>query len=124
MDALREFLIKLDNYYTEYIVQKENWDKVFVFTDETYIQKTHAAKYSFLGDKSEFNRSASRGDRLIILHAISPDGPLCERVNDIPVCDLKWTKDTPNSEDREDGLLSCELIWKASSKSGDYTTTT
>jgi hypothetical protein len=61
---------------------------VFVFTDETYINKIHASSKSYLSNTSQVSRGSSKGHRLIILHAITLDGPLCERINGIPVNDL------------------------------------
>ena len=76
---------------------------------------------SYLGSDSTINRSASKGERLVILHAITPFGPLCERdERGIPVSDLKWNGDTPHPTKRNDNELTCELMWKASSSSGDY----
>ena len=42
---------------------------------------------------------------LVIIHAITLDGPLCEYEEYIgtPINDLKWTGDTCHPEPREDG---------------------
>ena len=90
MDLLRDFLINFNSLYTKYITLGDECDFIFVFTDETYIHRTHAHKMSYLGSDSTINRSASKGERLVILHAITPFGPLCERdERGIPVSDLK-----------------------------------
>jgi hypothetical protein len=44
----------------------------------------------------------------------------CDCINGVPVCDLRWSGDTPHPTARSDGLLTCELLWKAQSASGDY----
>ena len=57
---------------------------------------------------------------MIILHAITPFGPLCERdEKGIPVSDLVWNGDTPHARNTNN-KLTCELMWKATSASGDY----
>ena len=58
---------------------------------------------------------------MIMLHAITNDGPLTEvDENDYPVENLVWNKDTCHPENREDGKINCETLWIAQSKSGDY----
>jgi hypothetical protein len=120
MDLLRDFIVELDKNYKIWKDDPASCPFVFVFTDETYIHKTHAQSKSYLSKTSQVNRSSSKGQRLVILHAISPHGPLCERVDGVPIDDLSWTGDTPHPKPRNDGMLTCELIWKASSQSGDY----
>jgi hypothetical protein len=102
-------------------------DLVFVFTDESYIHPTHSvsSSYHHIDSDRRINKSASKGRRLIILHAITRDGPLCERdAQGKPVDDLQWNKDTPHlkeTKDRKEGdLYTCETLWIATSKSGDY----
>ena len=68
------------------------------------------------------NRKSGRGKRLIILHAITKDGPLAEKdpVTGKPVpCELKWSGDTPHSISTG-RKLTCEMFWIANSKVGDY----
>jgi hypothetical protein len=66
-------------------------------------------------------RKSSKGKRLVILHAITPNGPLCEvDDNGKPVIDLKWSGDTPHPTAQTDGKLTCETLWVAQSSSGDY----
>jgi hypothetical protein len=120
MDLLREFLIELDKYYKQWIADKDNCPFVFVFTDESYIHRTHAMSNSYINEKSQVNRSSSKGQRLIIMYAITPDGPLCQRIDGIPVDDLQWNGDTPHPIPCEDGKRTCENIWKATSSAGDY----
>jgi transposase len=125
MDLLRDFLIKYNDYYTKFIEAddpEKDCDFIFVYTDETYINKGIGSSHSYFGANlnDEFNRSASKGERVVILHAITPFGPLCDRIDGIPIDDLKWKGDTPHPSKRTDGLLTCECIWKASSRAGDY----
>eukprot|EP01043_Picozoa_sp_COSAG02_P008751 COSAG02_NODE_286_length_25649_cov_13.411272_4_plen_99_part_00 len=69
------------------------------------------------------DRRTSKGRRLIILHAITKDGPLITRdVEGKPIETLKWTPDgaketdTPHhiDADGEKGTLTTELLWVAS----------
>ena len=112
-DAIRSYLIGLSKY-------KKDDNCVFVYTDESYVHSSHCAGNSYLGDGKVLNKSNSKGRRLIILHAITKDGPLCERVDGYPIDDLIWKGDTPHPVDRDDGLLTAECLWLANSNSGDY----
>jgi hypothetical protein len=95
-----------------------------VFTDESYVHCTHCGTCSyFRKNDAEMQRARSKGERLIIIHAITPDGPLAERdINDdnIPVSNLVWVGDTPNPTPRPDGKISCETIWRATLRTGDF----
>ena len=60
------------------------------------------------------------GKRLIILHAITPDGPLVERDDTgYPIDDLQWSGDTPHPKQQQ-GKLTCETLWVSNSSTGDY----
>ena len=120
LDSLRDFIVQYDAIVKTSINQGKDSDTVLVFTDETYIHKNHANSKTYLHKNSEVNRSASKGERLVILHAITKFGPLCEKVDDIPIDDLIWKGDTCHPTARVDGKTTAELIWKASSASGDY----
>ena len=118
LDVIRNYLIKLDEYKKS-IANGE--DIIMVYTDEPYVHTTHSRRFSYVSQKDKtINRSASKGRRLIILHAISDKGPLCERVEGIPVDDLYWKGDTPHPGARDDGKVTCETLWLADSKAGDY----
>ena len=49
MDLLRDYLIRFDKLYSEFILLKEDCEFIFVYTDETYIHRTHAHKMIYLG---------------------------------------------------------------------------
>ena len=49
---------------------------VIVFYDEAYINTGHAAKMTWYLDKSK-RRLGGKGKRLIVLHALTKDGPWC-----------------------------------------------
>jgi hypothetical protein len=80
MDALRDFLVRIDGLVAQHDKEGKDCPFVFVFTDETYIHRTHAHAKSYLSENATINRSSSKGERLIILHAITPDGPLWLRL--------------------------------------------
>jgi transposase len=121
LKAIREYLIDFSNYVQEIENGNPN-GYVFVSTDESYIHNTHAHDYSYVQKgKEHIGRKSSKGKRLVILHAITPNGPLCEvDDNGKPVDDLKWKGDTPHPTPRTDGKLTCETLWLAQSSSGDY----
>ena len=122
VQAIKDYLVSLDKYCREMEGGESNC--VFVFTDESYINVNHAQKNSFLPTDKEkdpgISRKSGKGRRLIILHAITEDGPLVERIDGIPVDDLKWKGDTPHPEERGDGKKTAEALWMANSHSGDY----
>ena len=56
-------------------------DAVIVYMDESYVHQNHALGMSWVkeGEKAEVGRSTSKGKRLIIVHAITKDGPLSKK---------------------------------------------
>jgi len=120
MDAIRDYLIELDRLQKE-MDADPNCKFVFVFTDESFIHQNHASQFSFLSEAHNIERSSSKGRRLIILHAISADGPMCERDQfGVPIDDLVWNGDTPHPEPSPDGKVTAECLWMAQSHTGDY----
>lgn len=91
---------------------------VFVYLDEIYVNQNHSIGKS---------RRSGRGKRLIILYAITKDGPLAERDPEtgkpIP-CQLKWSGDTPHSISNcncsDEWILTTEMFWVSNSRIGDY----
>jgi hypothetical protein len=124
VDAIREYIIKLNKLVVE--MAKDDNTRVAVCTDESYVHNNHSAGMSYFRNDDLNGRSTSKGNLLIILHAITPDAPLCMRdpITDVPYDDLEWTGDTPHPkpfEKREaDEPLTCELLWVSSSSTGDY----
>eukprot|EP00957_Ditylum_brightwellii_P196958 15005601-Ditylum_brightwellii.AAC.1 len=69
----------------------------------------------------EFNKGSRKGPRLIILHAITKDIPLCLRDNNgLPVDNLMWNGQTPHLQDDDLENPTAELLWLATSSSRDY----
>jgi hypothetical protein len=106
---------------------------VLVYTDESYLHQNHAPGKSWISmnkDGDVIDRGTSRGRRLVMLHAITRDGPLV--TNDAagnPIETLQWKAkatdkketDTPHPIDGADGeTLTAELLWVAQSHTGDY----
>jgi hypothetical protein len=120
MDSLRDFLISFSSLVEKYDNEGDDCPFTFVFTDETFIYRTHAATHSYFGNESTINKTGNKGLRLIVLHAITPKGQLCVRINGIPFCDLLWNGDTPHPTDCDDRKSTCELLWKAQSSTGNY----
>jgi hypothetical protein len=71
-------------------------DCVYVFTDESYVHQSHALDHSYLPkDDKAIERKTGKGGRLIILHPITTDGPLCAtEENGRPIDNLVWKGDT------------------------------
>ena len=65
---------------------------------------------------------SGKGRCLVIMHAITLDGPLydCEEDGVTPIDDLKWKGDTCHPQKRSDGKLTWETLWVAQSHVGDY----
>lgn len=123
IDQIRDYLIDLSKWLKE----EEEGDAVLVYTDETYCHTNHSDSHSWHLNTGRPNRnkSSSRGRRIIIMHAITKDGPLCEvdPATGRPVDNIKWKKDTPHADDVEvtdEVLLTAENIWLASASTGDY----
>ena len=117
---------------------------ILVFMDESYIHTTHFDKKGFYrkGPAGENNHTSSKGRRLIMMHAIMRDRPLCERdAKGRPVDDLRSTSsDCPNAKETNtpypltpghplspnmsdpspNALRTCETLWVTNSETGDY----
>ena len=107
---------------------------IIVYTDESYIHQNHCPLNSWLSkdpDGNIIDRTTSKGRRLIILHAITKDGPLITNDSEgIPIETLSWKPpdssanaketDTPHPIDDDGEALTAELLWVAQSHTGDY----
>ena len=67
---------------------------VFVFTDESYVNTNHGSGKSYMfrdaSKNMELKLKSGKGRRLVILHSITLDGPLCDYLdNGFPVDNLK-----------------------------------
>ena len=122
--AVKDYLIGLDGYIRDMNKGKSN--NIFIFTDESYININHGYKSSYLPqdnkEESKIEKKSGKGRRLVILHATSRHGPLVgiDDNTGFPIDDLHWKGDTPHSTKREDGKTTSELMWMASSHTGDY----
>ena len=123
IDQIRDYLIDLSKHLEE----EEKGNVVLVYTDESYCHTNHSDTHSWhlnTGIPTR-NKSCSKGRRLIFIHAITKDGPLCQidPTTGRPVDNIEWNKDTPHADDKtvtDDLLLTAENIWLASSHTGDY----
>ena len=66
-------------------------------------------------DNPHINQSSSKRQRIIIIHAITREVPLCQRINEIPVDDLKLNGDTCHWTPQADGLINCKTLWLSDS---------
>lgn len=104
--------------YASALKQEKEGSAVVVYTDESYVNQNHHRAQTWLkvdGD-GRINNKAGKGLRLILLHAITKDGPLGG------ACEISWTGDTPHPSVvvPDGGAPTAELIWKAQSSTGDY----
>ena len=120
MEVLKNFLKRFSSYF-------DNDEYISVFVDESFIHSTHSCKKSYVRKgkgNQNIERPSGKGKRLVIIHAITKDGPLTDRVGGVPIDHLQWGKgrykDTPTHVYRPDGLVNCETLWIASSNKGDY----
>jgi hypothetical protein len=104
---IRTFLIQ----YNKALIEEQKGQRVIVYTDESYVNTSHARGYSWFNpdteEKNNVIRPGGRGRRLVLLHAFTKDGWLAHNQsihNDR--CDQK--------------ALSCELIYVAEKGDGDY----
>ena len=86
---------------------------------QSYVHQNHAPSESWLpnaGD-SHVGRTSGKGNRLIILHAISKFGPI-GKVD----TGMTWKGDTPHpcATGHEFCGLTAETLWTSKSNSGDY----
>ena len=85
----------MDEY--EQKMKEEDCEYVYVFTDESYVNTGHGITKSYIpSDKdkdSGITKKSGKGRRLIILHAITVDGPLAakDETGDY-VDELKWAR--------------------------------
>jgi hypothetical protein len=75
LEVIRDYLQKYDLYFKKI---RDGDPYVFVYMDESYFHNTHSTGYSWLGEDASINKGVSRGRRLVIIHAITKDGPLCQ----------------------------------------------
>jgi len=104
---IRTFLIQ----YNKALIEELKGQCVIVYTDESYINTSHARRYSWFHpnteEKNNVVRPSGRGRRLVLLHAFTKDGWL--------------TTDSSIHNDRCDQkALSCELVYEAEKGDGDY----
>ena len=132
IDVKRTFLKE----YFEALRKERAGTHVCVYLDESYIHQWHASNFSWCKNSPDGNhigRGASTGKRLIMLHALTKDGPLVTRYpagdtdadgNDRggqPIVDFEWGRGAKKDICTTQAAgLTCELLWTASQHSGDY----
>jgi hypothetical protein len=90
-------------------------DYVMVFTDETYLHTNHSPLTSWVPEDAPFvGKTTSKGNRLIVLHAVTCNGFVAKlNVDGTPIAE-------PALEGRRESCETAEWIWKANSKHKDY----
>lgn len=121
---INEFIIKLN----EALEEEKRGESKPVYTDESFIDTTHAAKYSWqqVREKSEEKGELSKvedlgapntiksssGGRLILVHAMTSDGLLSAKNEDGNYIDVEYM--------HQGELPSAMMIWPAGTAKGDY----
>ena len=71
---IRTFLIQ----YNKALIEEQKGQRVIVYTDESYVNTSHARGYSWFNpdteEKNNVVRPGGRGRRLVLLHAFTKDG--------------------------------------------------
>ena len=116
--AIRDYLINLDVHLKHQATRRDK--SVFVFTDESYCNTSHSSQKSYqtndmisdtnLSQKTSNKNlcySSGKGRRLVILHAMTVDGPLVQYddLTKLPIDDLIWVGDTCHPNSRDDKKL-------------------
>ena len=130
LTRIRMFLAEMDRAKRA----EDAGEAVVVYMDESFVHQAHASVYSyFLADKngevdSAFGRTTGKGQRMIIVHAITKWGPLVTRVpvSDFPI-EEGWFKAKPKSKGKQGGKdfalqdeKTAEFLWQAKLAKGDY----
>ncbi len=110
-DVIRTYL----KAYGDALELERRGTHIIVYLDESYVHQNHAPTESWLkeGGDRHVERSSSKGKRVIILHAITNDGPLGGEDTA-----MTWNGDTPHPGIGEQTTAEC--LWVSASSSGDY----
>ena len=104
-DRIREYILE----YSLALKEEKNGECLIVYMDESYVNTRHALNSTWyhpdhpMGNK--VIRGSGKGNRLIIIHAISKEGLLHYN---------------PTSESAIGTQLTAEMIWEPTISSGDY----
>ena len=101
--------------YAEALRLQKAGEAVIVFYDETYINTGHAATMTWYLDKSK-RRLGGKGKRLIVLHALTKDGPVVCRDADGNYIELTEAQNA----DLKTAHRTAEMIYEAKKAEGDY----
>lgn len=104
---------------------------VIVYMDESFVHQWHASPYSFFKKGCEFiGRLTGKGKRLIIVHAITKDGPLVTEKDGFPISEGRFKAKgkgkatSKKGKDKDEASMVVELtgewVWEARTAKGDY----
>ena len=108
--------IRIRKYIIEMHTAMKDKDAVIVYMDESYIHQNHALGMSWIkkDGPATVGRSTGKGKRLIIVHAITKNGPLAELDEDNePIKEFSF-------EGESGEVLTCEMVFEAGKHKGDY----
>lgn len=124
---VRRFLVEM----ADAIAQEEDGRAILVYMDESFVHQLHGSAYSYFFTDEEgvvqdgMGRTSGKGQRMIMVHAITKHGPLVSRGNDdFPIPEGPFA---PKAKGRgragagEMGSLpTAECLWQAKHDKGDY----
>ena len=123
VERIRDHLTKLDEI-RKHVEAGDEEKCVEVCFDKSHVNQNHSNDKSCVDavKGSNIEKKSGKGKRLVILHAVTEDGPLAQTAaNGKPFMRRScWNKDTPHSETMKDGEHTCETFWVAQSSTGNY----
>ena len=111
--------------------EEKDGSHVIVYMDESFVHQLHGSAYSyFLADENGvvqdgIGRTSGKGLRLIMVHAITKEGPLVGLTDDGQPIEEGWFKKRGNGKGKQDpgpmGIeQTAEMLWQAKKSTGDY----
>lgn len=124
---IRRFLAEMGGALS----QEEAETAVIVYMEESFVHQLHGSAYSYFFIDQDgvvqdgMGRTSGKGLRVIMVHAITKDGPLVSRdADDFPIAE-RWFKHKGKGRGKQGrGDMSTEkpagTLWKAKIATGDY----
>ena len=124
---IRRFLIEMNDA----LAQENEVRAIIVYMDENFVHQLHASAYSYFERDNKgvvhggFGRTSGKGQRMIMVHAITKHGPLVTRDGDgfpIPEGPFKPKADGRGREGPGNlcEVPTAEFLWQAKHAKGDY----
>ena len=126
-NRIRRFLIEMAHA----VKQEDAKEAVIVYMDESFVHQLHGSAYSyFFTDKDGvvqdgMGRKSGKGQRMIMVHAITKEGPLVTRgEGDFPIPEGPFAPKANGRGKQRSGdmgsVSTAECLWQAKHGKGDY----